>query len=120
MTFQSRFGKAKWLEPYTEPTLIALAQKGIRTMDVACPGFTSDCLETLEEINMEGREEFLEAGGESYNYIACLNDSEPAIDLLARLIEEETAGWPTQEESKEAMEDRRIARDRALAIGAAD
>ena len=63
LTFQSRFGKAKWLEPYTEPTLIAMGQAGVERVDVMCPGFTSDCLETLEEINMEAREAFLHAGG---------------------------------------------------------
>jgi len=120
LSFQSRFGRAEWLKPYTSQTLEELPAQGIKRLDVACPGFISDCLETLEEINMEGREEFLEAGGESYNYISCLNDSEPAIDLLAGLIEEETAGWPTREESRDAIEDRRVARDRALAIGAAD
>jgi ferrochelatase len=96
VTFQSRFGKAKWLEPYTEPTLIALAEKGIRTMDVACPGFTSDCLETLEEINMEARETYLHAGGEKFAYIDCLNDSQPWVSALADLAQRHLQGWPTQ------------------------
>jgi len=69
VTFQSRFGKAKWLEPYTEPTLISLGQSGTQSVDVVCPGFTGDCLETLEEISMEGREAFLHAGGKTFNYI---------------------------------------------------
>ena len=97
VTFQSRFGKAKWLEPYTEPTLIALAQKGIRTMDVACPGFTSDCLETLEEINMEAREAYLHAGGEQFAYIDCLNDSAPWISAMADLAQRHMQGWPTRQ-----------------------
>jgi ferrochelatase len=77
VTFQSRFGKAKWLEPYTEPTLVALGAAGTRRVDVVCPGFTSDCLETLEEIAMEAREAFLHAGGKEFHYIPCLNDSRP-------------------------------------------
>jgi ferrochelatase len=74
VTFQSRLGRAKWLEPYTEPTLIAMGKAGVKRVDVMCPGFTSDCLETLEEINMEAREAFLHAGGKEFHYIPCLND----------------------------------------------
>ncbi|MBA4260948.1 MAG: ferrochelatase, partial [Comamonadaceae bacterium] len=85
VTFQSRFGKAKWLEPYTEPTLIALAQHGVKSVDVVCPGFTSDCLETLEEINMEAREAFLHAGGQRFSYIDCLNDNPDWIRALTDL-----------------------------------
>ncbi len=116
VTFQSRFGKAKWLEPYTEPTLIALAQKGIRSMDVACPGFTSDCLETLEEINMEAREAYLHAGGERFAYIDCLNDSAPWISAMADLAERHLQGWPTQNTpDAPALADSQV---RALAMGA--
>jgi len=96
VTFQSRFGKAKWLEPYTEPTLVALAQAGTRSVDVICPGFTGDCLETLEEINMEAREAFLRAGGTSFNYIACLNDGPAWLQALADIAQQHLAGWPTQ------------------------
>lgn len=120
LAFQSRFGRAEWLKPYTSQVLEELPAQGIRRLDVACPGFISDCLETLEEIAMEGQEEFLEAGGESYNYIPCLNESDPAIDLLFRLVAEETQGWPTQGESEAARADRQVSRSRALAIGAAD
>ncbi len=95
MTFQSRFGKAEWLQPYTEPTLIALAQQGLRQVDVMCPGFTADCLETLEEINEEVREAFLQAGGQSYRYIPCLNDRLLWIDTLGELCQRHLAGWPT-------------------------
>ena len=95
MTFQSRFGKAEWLQPYTEPTLIALAQQGLRQVDVMCPGFTADCLETLEEINEEVREAFLQAGGQSYRYIPCLNDRPLWIDTLGELCQRHLAGWPT-------------------------
>ena len=94
MTFQSRFGRAKWLQPYTEPTLVAMAKGGARSVDVVCPGLTSDCLETLEEINMEARRAFLAAGGESFNYIACLNDSHEWIAALAAFTMTHLGGWP--------------------------
>jgi ferrochelatase len=93
LTFQSRFGKAKWLEPYTEPTLVALAQGGTRRVDVMCPGFTSDCLETLEEINQEAREAFMQAGGQEFRYIPCLNDSAGWITALTRIAQTHLAGW---------------------------
>jgi ferrochelatase len=95
VTFQSRFGKAKWLEPYTEPTLIAMAQAGTQSVDVVCPGFTGDCLETLEEISMEGREAFLHAGGKTFNYIPCMNDEPLWIDALAAISGQHMQGWPT-------------------------
>jgi ferrochelatase len=96
VTFQSRFGKAKWLEPYTEPTLVQKAKNGLRKVDVVCPGFTSDCLETLEEINQEAREAFLHAGGTQFEYIPCLNAELPWIRALADIAEMHLAGWPTQ------------------------
>ncbi|GHC85543.1 ferrochelatase [Pseudorhodoferax aquiterrae] len=96
LTFQSRFGRAKWLEPYTEPTLRALAQQGTRRIDVMCPGFPGDCLETLEEINMEGRAAFLESGGEAFHYIPCLNDSPAWARALADLAERHLSGWNTR------------------------
>ncbi|MDW5443157.1 ferrochelatase [Polaromonas sp. SM01] len=96
VTFQSRFGKAKWLEPYTEPTLVAMAQAGTHSVDVMCPGFTGDCLETLEEINMEARHAFLEAGGKTFNYIECLNDSPEWLRALSDITTQHLAGWPTQ------------------------
>jgi len=96
VTFQSRFGKAKWLEPYTEPTLIAMAQAGTKRVDVMCPGFTSDCLETLEEISDEAREAFMHAGGEQFHYIPCLNDQPAWVDALADVCEQHMAGWDTR------------------------
>ena len=96
VTFQSRFGKAKWLEPYTEPTLVDLAGKGLKRVDVMCPGFTSDCLETLEEIKDEAREAFMHAGGEAFNYIDCLNDDASWIEGLAAIGAEHLQGWPTK------------------------
>jgi len=96
VSFQSRFGKAKWLEPYTEPTLQALAERGVGRVDVVCPGFTSDCLETIEEIGMEGKEAFLMAGGREYHAIACLNDHPTWIAALADIAQQHMGGWPTQ------------------------
>jgi len=96
VTFQSRLGRAKWLEPYTEPTLIAMGKAGVGRVDVICPGFTSDCLETLEEINMEAREAFLHAGGKTFHYITCLNDSPLAINALAAVATQHLGGWDTQ------------------------
>lgn len=84
-TFQSRFGAAKWLQPYTQPTLEELARDGLRRADVICPGFPADCLETLEEISMECREAFLHAGGETFHYIPCLNERPDWIAALADL-----------------------------------
>lgn len=94
ITFQSRFGKAKWLEPYTEPTLVALAQAGIHGVDVVCPGFTSDCIETMEEIDQEARIAYLQAGGKHFHFIPCLNDAPHWIDTLRTLTLRHMAGWP--------------------------
>jgi ferrochelatase len=92
-TFQSRFGPEEWLQPYTDKTIEDLAHKGIKRMAIVSPAFAVDCLETLEELAMEGREEFLEAGGEEYTYIPCLNDTKPHIDFMAKQIEKELGGW---------------------------
>ena len=116
VTFQSRFGKAKWLEPYTEPTLREMGAAGVKRVDVICPGFTSDCLETLEEIAMEGRAAFLETGGTEFHYIPCLNDSAPWITALADVAIQHMAGWPTQgAPDGERLE---ASRQAALALGA--
>jgi protoporphyrin/coproporphyrin ferrochelatase len=118
VTFQSRFGKAKWLEPYTEPTLVQLAQNGTHSVDLVCPGFTSDCLETLEEINMEAREAFLHAGGKTFSYIECVNDSPDWIRALADLTEQHLQGWPTRKaDDPMALKE---SRDRAMAMGSKD
>ena len=120
VSFQSRFGPAEWLKPYTAELFDQLPLAGVKRLDVVCPGFISDCLETLEEIAMEGKEEFLSAGGEQYTFIPCLNDSEEAVGLLSTLIEQETLGWPVRPESPEDAADRAIARGRALSLGAQD
>ncbi len=92
LTFQSRFGRERWLEPYTQPTLEALAREGVRRVDVACPGFAVDCLETLEEIAVENAVAFRGAGGEALRYIPCLNADPAHADALAALARQE-AGW---------------------------
>ena len=92
-TFQSRFGPQEWLKPYTDKTLEALPGEGVKKVAVVSPAFISDCLETLEEIAMEGRETFLEAGGTHFSAVPCLNDSERAIDVLEALVKRELAGW---------------------------
>lgn len=93
LTFQSRFGPQEWLQPYTDKTLEALPGEGVKKVAVAAPAFISDCLETLEEIAMQGKESFLGAGGEQFAALPCLNDSEPAIDLLEALVRREVSGW---------------------------
>ncbi|WP_425259664.1 ferrochelatase [Rubrivivax sp. RP6-9] len=118
VTFQSRFGKAKWLEPYTEPTLVALAQQGIKRVDVMCPGFTADCLETLEEIDQEAREAFLHAGGERFDYIACLNGRPSWVQALAVVAERHLQGWDTRAAADPAALEQQ--RALALAMGAPD
>ena len=115
LTFQSRIGKAKWLEPYTEPTLIEMGKAGVGRVDVICPGFTGDCLETLEEINQEAREAFLHAGGKEFHYIACLNDSPDWITALSAVAQQHMAGWPVQVADAAALA---AARAHALAGGA--
>ncbi len=97
VTFQSRFGKAKWLEPYTEPTLVKLAQQGVERVDVACPGFVADCLETLEEIALEARDAFLAAGGSEFRYIDCLNDRHDWIAALSAIAVRHLQGWPSRD-----------------------
>ncbi len=115
LTFQSRFGKAKWLEPYTEPTLIEMGKAGVGRVDVICPGFTGDCLETLEEINQEAREAFLHAGGKEFHYIPCLNDSPAWITALSAIAQQHMGGWPVQVSSDA---EQAAARAHALAGGA--
>lgn len=93
VTFQSRFGREEWLEPYTDPTLKALAGAGVRSVDVICPGFRIDCLETLDEIDRESRNTFLEAGGETFRYVPCLNDRPEHVEVVVDLIRRNLAGW---------------------------
>ena len=85
-TFQSRFGPQEWLTPYTDKTIENLPEKGIKNLLVICPGFASDCVETLEEINIQARESFLEKGGKNFDLIPCLNDNSEHIDLFEKLV----------------------------------
>ncbi|SFN02199.1 ferrochelatase [Dokdonella immobilis] len=94
LSYQSRLGREPWLQPYTDMTLAGLPALGVRTLDVMCPGFAVDCLETLEEIAMEGRETFLEAGGEAFRYIPCLNDNDDQVAAIRALIQRQCQGWP--------------------------
>ncbi len=93
VAFQSRFGRAKWLEPATDTTLAALANDGVTRLAVIAPGFSADCLETLEELAIRGREQFIEAGGEAFAYLPCLNADEPGVTMLEALIRNELSGW---------------------------
>ena len=118
--FQSRFGKAEWLKPYTTSTIVKLArERNIKKLHVICPGFISDCLETLEEINMEAREDFLEAGGSDFKYIPCLNFSENAIKLIHSLVLDDLEGWGNNDlEDDEKEKELLLQRKKALLLGA--
>ena len=94
LTFQSIFGREEWLKPYTIEALRKLAKSGVKSVDVICPGFSADCLETVEEISIENREAFEAAGGEHFRYIAALNNRDDHIDALASLVQKHIAGWP--------------------------
>ncbi|MEO8312650.1 MAG: ferrochelatase [Caldimonas sp.] len=118
VTFQSRFGKAEWLQPYTEPTLIALARAGTTRVDVFCPGFTSDCLETLEEIDQEARAAFIGAGGQHFGYVPCLNDQHEWMAALANVAIANLQGWDTAALGEDGAEPLEAQRRRALAAGA--
>ena len=133
VAFQSRFGKAEWLQPYTSATLDALAAERVAGVDLFCPGFPADCLETLEEIAIEGRETYRAAGGTGYRYIPCLNDSPAWIAALATIAESHLQGWPTRRAEPPVVapsppasavfasdDERRRSRERALAAGAID
>jgi ferrochelatase len=113
ITFQSRFGKAEWLKPYTQATLEKLGREGTGRVDTICPGFVADCLETLEEIAMECKESFLEAGGKEFHYIPCMNERHDWMTALSDLVSTHLAGWPTSAQTDTA------AMARAKASGAA-
>ena len=121
VTFQSRFGKAEWLQPYTDRTLADLGRKGVGRVDVICPGFAADCLETLEEIAIEGRHAFLEAGGKEFNYIPTTNDSPAFMAALTRIALENLHGWASAEWDAPAAEAAsRETAARARAMGASN
>lgn len=114
ITFQSRVGAEEWLAPYTDDTVRSLAKQGIRDIDVVCPGFSTDCLETLEEIAMQNAEFFQEAGGGTLRYVPALNDTAAHIDMLSDLVSRHVAGW-TSNYSEDSGND---SRERAIALGA--
>jgi len=119
VTFQSRFGRAEWLRPYTSVVLAELGRKGAKRVDVICPGFVADCLETLEEIALEGRHTFQGAGGGDYHYIPALNDSPAFIDALVELVRTHVQGWDVDRagaERRAAQAQERAAR--AIRLGA--
>ncbi len=93
VSFQSRFGRAKWLEPATDDTIMRLAREGQKKVAIFAPGFSVDCLETLEELAIQGHEQFEEAGGTHYAYLPCLNDSDVGMEMLEALISRELSGW---------------------------
>ncbi len=117
VTFQSRFGRAEWLQPYTAPTLKRLAGEGVARIDVICPGFVADCLETLEEIALEAKKEFLGAGGRVFHYIPALNEEPAWIEALAGLVERHLCGWPVAGDDAAALAD---SARRAKELGARD
>jgi len=118
VTFQSRLGRAEWLQPYTEPTLVALARAGVQRVDVLCPGFACDCLETLEEIDQEARHAFLAAGGTEFNFLPCLNDQHDWLVALSDIAIRHLQGWPTAR--TDSAPDLEAQRRRALEAGAKD
>jgi len=125
VTFQSRFGKARWLRPYTASMLGKLARHGSKRVDVICPGFVSDCLETLEEIAIEGKQQFLKFGGKEFHYIPCLNDHDTWINALADIAEQHMQGWGVQRLQDPALRNsekaaREKSRQLALERGAGD
>jgi ferrochelatase len=119
ITFQSRFGKAEWLKPYTAASLEEYARQGVGRVDVVCPGFTSDCLETLEEIAMDGKAEFLAAGGQAFHAIACLNERLDWIEALGTIALEHLSGWvQTSWDGDQATLTAAERQKRAMALGA--
>ena len=99
LTFQSRVGRQEWLQPYTDETLTSLAGDGVERLDVICPGFAVDCLETLEEIAMENADLFVESGGRELSYIPALNARDDHADMLAQLVRRQVSGWPSRADS---------------------
>ena len=115
-SFQSRFGRAKWLEPATDTVLVEEARKGTRRVAIAATGFSADCLETLEEIAQEARDAFMDAGGKAFHYIPCLNADPSWIEALADVSEQHLAGWATMQGPD--LQALARSRDEALALGA--
>jgi ferrochelatase len=115
LAFQSRFGRAQWLKPYTSEVLTTLGREGVSRVDVFCPGFVADCLETLEEIGIEARATFIQAGGKEFNAIPCLNENPVWIAALANLVFRELEGWLAESPGAATREATKL---RAKALGA--
>jgi ferrochelatase len=118
LSFQSRLGPREWLKPYTSETLEAFGKEGVKKVQVLCPGFSADCLETLEEIAMENRDVYLEAGGEAYGYIPCLNDGEGHMMAISELVEQQLAGWGVQPDEGLGPGELEERKRRAMLLGA--
>ena len=121
ISFQSRFGPREWLKPYTDQVLAAMPSQGVKSVQVICPGFSADCLETLEEMNIQNRELFIQAGGDRFTYIPALNDQPAHIDFLADLVHRHARGWPEAEpgyDQEQVQQEQAEAKQRALAMGA--
>ncbi len=118
LAFQSRVGTKEWLKPYTDETLKAWGSEGVHSVQVIAPGFSADCLETIEEIGVENRDYFLAAGGKDYGYIPCLNDGPDHVDLLAGLVERHSAGWPEAAGPGVTPQELAERAERARALGA--
>ena len=121
MAFQSRFGAAEWLKPYAAERWVALPKEGVKHLTVVCPGFSIDCLETVDEIANEGREDFLAAGGEKFDYVPCLNDSPAHVDMMTRRLQKLVSVWldmELQPDAQTAQGQREESRRLALARGA--
>ena len=117
--FQSRFGREEWLKPYVDVTLEEYAARGPKRVTVVCPGFATDCLETLEEISMQNRELFLGRGGEAFDYVPCLNSGDAHVEVLEDVVMRHTSGWPMNPVDADEASERARGRERALALGAA-
>jgi len=122
VVFQSRFGREPWLQPYCDKTMEKLPSEGVKHIDLICPGFSADCLETIEEINVENQEIFMHAGGEKFHYIEALNDRPAHIACLGQVVQQHISGWPESGDGKtttinhpQALE---YSRQRAMAMGA--
>ncbi len=113
--FQSRFGKAEWLKPYCEETLVTLAKQGVKTVDIVCPGFATDCLETLEEIAIRYNESFIAAGGERVRYIPALNDANAQVSFILELLSQEVSQWFAPQATQEELQQQK---ERARLLGA--
>src|SRR6185369_12968969 len=121
ISFQSLLGREDWIKPYSEKTIRAMARSGVKSLDVVCPGFSADCLETLEEIDEQNREFFLHAGGETYRYIPALNDRPDHVRVLADIVQANLAGWIVpagQWDPKKAHAEAEASKRRAAALSA--